>query len=482
MILGSHKKHRHTGLLIFIVVLLLIIGGAAASYCAFAEQYADRFLEGTFINGLAVGGMTAEDVETSIKDRVEDYSLTLLFADGMRERLKAEQIGFRYQTDDKIKDILTAQNKYAWIRGKLGKTEMHQVGEAFVLDEEKLRSAVASLPELSSDGKIAPKDAYMTMGEDHRLMIVPEIDGNENDVAAVADAAVEAVKRGDPVLDVSQLPVYSRAEVRADDPTLVLQVTDLNTYLDESITYTMYDGSEIVLNKDTMYAWLSVREDDPDFYYLNTNVLLEKCRAFVADIAAKYDYVKNSVVFHTSWSGDMEMACSDYGRVIDQEAETAQLYDDILSRMSHKRAPLYSLERDADGTFGGTYVEVDIDAQHAWYYEGGQLMWESDCVTGKGTDEDRRTPKGVFDIYTKERNRTLKGEINPATGNPSYESFVNFWMPFYEGVGLHDATWRGSFGGNIYWNSGSHGCVNLPYSRAEELYNLLEVGTTVIVH
>ena len=167
--------------MIFIVVLLLIIGGAAASYCAFAEQYADRFLEGTFINGLEVGGMTAEDVETSIKDRVEDYSLTLLFADGMRERLKAEQIGFRYQTDDKIKDILTAQNKYAWIRGKLGKTEMHQVGEAFVLDEEKLRSAVASLPELSSDGKIAPKDAYMTMGEDHRLMIVPEIDGNEID-------------------------------------------------------------------------------------------------------------------------------------------------------------------------------------------------------------------------------------------------------------------------------------------------------------
>jgi lipoprotein-anchoring transpeptidase ErfK/SrfK len=66
-------------------------------------------------------------------------------------------------------------------------------------------------------------------------------------------------------------------------------------------------------------------------------------------------------------------------------------------------------------------------------------------------------------------------------GVQSYTSFVNFWMPFYKGYGLHDASWRGSFGGTIYYSSGSHGCINLPYNAAATLYEHTEVGTPVIV-
>ena len=56
-------------------------------------------------------------------------------------------------------------------------------------------------------------------------------------------------------------------------------------------------------------------------------------------------------------------------------------------------------------------------------------------------------------------------------------------MQFYEGYGLHDATWRSNyeFGGDTYWYSGSHGCVNLPYSAAESLYFMVSRGTYVLV-
>lgn len=54
-------------------------------------------------------------------------------------------------------------------------------------------------------------------------------------------------------------------------------------------------------------------------------------------------------------------------------------------------------------------------------------------------------------------------------------------MPFHNGVGLHDASWRSEFGGTIYKYSGSHGCVNLPYSAAKAIYAEAEIGTTVIV-
>ena len=55
-------------------------------------------------------------------------------------------------------------------------------------------------------------------------------------------------------------------------------------------------------------------------------------------------------------------------------------------------------------------------------------------------------------------------------------------MPFNGGIGFHDATWRGWFGGDIFYWSGSHGCVNMPYSAAEELYGIIEEGVPVIVY
>ena len=54
-------------------------------------------------------------------------------------------------------------------------------------------------------------------------------------------------------------------------------------------------------------------------------------------------------------------------------------------------------------------------------------------------------------------------------------------MPFYEGQGLHDATWRYYFGGNIYRGNGSHGCVNLPLWAARDIYEAVDTGTAIII-
>ena len=54
-------------------------------------------------------------------------------------------------------------------------------------------------------------------------------------------------------------------------------------------------------------------------------------------------------------------------------------------------------------------------------------------------------------------------------------------MPFFNGYGLHDATWRDEFGGTIYKTNGSHGCINLPYSKAEILFNNISAGCTIVV-
>lgn len=121
----------------------------------------------------------------------------------------------------------------------------------------------------------------------------------------------------------------------------------------------------------------------------------------------------------------------------------------------------------------GTYVEISIAQQHMWFYENGKLILDTDVVTGN-TDGECDTPTGNFTMTTRGQNVTLTG--------PGYSSFVNYWMGFYGGCGIHDASWRSSFGGDIYQGNGSHGCVNTPLDKVQVIYERTDFGTPVYVY
>lgn len=116
-------------------------------------------------------------------------------------------------------------------------------------------------------------------------------------------------------------------------------------------------------------------------------------------------------------------------------------------------------------------IDIYISQQKLYYYEYGQVVLSSDVVTGINNG----TPRGHYSIVSKARNVTLKGA--------DYESFVNYWIGFIgSSYGMHDASWRSSFGGTIYKTNGSHGCVNMPYYKVQSLYNMVSIGTPVNVY
>ena len=108
-----------------------------------------------------------------------------------------------------------------------------------------------------------------------------------------------------------------------------------------------------------------------------------------------------------------------------------------------------------------------------WLYKNGKLIVETDVVTGNN-DGAHNTPKGYHNIYSRARNTTLSG--------PGYSSFVEYWMAFCGGCGIHDSSWRSEYGGNIYNGNGSHGCVNTPYGAVATIYNNIPTGTPVIIY
>ena len=131
------------------------------------------------------------------------------------------------------------------------------------------------------------------------------------------------------------------------------------------------------------------------------------------------------------------------------------------------------IKKTAAKVLTSTVTIVDKSDQVAIAYSSNQIVFSSPTVTGLDNPE-RQSDEGIFQIYSKERDRYL-------TDGETYNSYVNVWMPYNGGEGLHDATWRTHFGGEIYKTNGSHGCVNLPYDKALELYDIMSVGDNVVV-
>lgn len=243
-----------------------------------------------------------------------------------------------------------------------------------------------------------------------------------------------------------------------------------------SVTYQLPNNQTEVLDGLTIATWVNGSQG------LTVSVDAAKVAAYVQGLRNKYDTPAGTQTWQSA-DGTTKSIKTDYGWHIDQAKETEALIANIQSLQSVTREPVYASRavQTEMPQWGKTFVEIDISSQHVYFYQNGNCVWDSKCVTGTATDPDRATPTGVFALKYKQRDRVLRGRINPQTGKPSYESPVAYWMPFNGNIGLHDANWRSSFGGNIYLKSGSHGCINLPPKNAKTLFELITPGTVIVV-
>lgn len=152
---------------------------------------------------------------------------------------------------------------------------------------------------------------------------------------------------------------------------------------------------------------------------------------------------------------------------------TYEVTDSNGNYSSEERRVQIGTKKEIDNA---NHVDISIADQMLWFYKDGELLISSNIVSGQRYKHG--TPKGRYRIQWKTTDTFLRGRNDDGS---KYKTHVNYWMPFNGAIGLHDATWRGSFGGSIYTYNGSHGCVNLPYSVARTIYKNIKVGTLVIV-
>ena len=202
----------------------------------------------------------------------------------------------------------------------------------------------------------------------------------------------------------------------------------------------------------------------------------EKLKHFVERLAAKYDTYRTSRIFNSTGLGLMKVDGGIYGWLTDRKATREKIKEALAKEEPVTIKPAYrqdAVSRKVDDV-GKTYIEVDLARQKLWYYKDGALQLETNVVTGNPT-KGNGTPTGTDRIWSRERDRYLTGE--------TYRSKVSYWAPInWSGVGLHDASWRSSFGGNIYKSGGSHGCINIPVPVMKNLFPQTFTGMPVIVY
>lgn len=460
---------RKKSIVVFIV-LFLLAAGVAAGYMKIGLHYKDHFFEKTTINGIEVSSMTLAKAEQLIAKQAEEYSLTVQTRDGGTEQILGNEIGYHYVSDGSVQALLEGQNYLAWLEKWFASPDSYTVETVAAYDTEKLKQRISTMQCMNPETIIPPQDAKLEQQEDGHYLVKDEVQGTQLNADTVLTKMEEAVQTGNTVLNLGDAGCYVAPAVTADKGKLQAEAAIRNQYADMKITCYMGGDVTEVLDQKVFGDWYTLDEN------LQVSFDKEQVKNWVAGFAARYDTIGTMETFYTSMGETVSVEARTYGWQMNQEEETEAIYQLLLAGQSAEHSPSWyeSARSRGDNDLGRTYVEIDYTNQHMWFYIDGALIVDTPVVTGnvsKGTS----SPEGIFCLVGKEENAVLVGE--------DYKTPVEYWMPFFGGVGIHDAdSWRTEYGGTIYQWGGSHGCINTPTRNAAIIYQNIEPGTPIICY
>ncbi|HCO74223.1 MAG TPA: peptidoglycan-binding protein [Clostridium sp.] len=453
------KKRIIIGIIISISILLII-------YLSTSLYFMKRFYFGTKINGVSVTGKTTEDIQADILAESEAYILKLKQRGNIEENINGRDIEYKYNLENKIEDLKDNQSAFGWIYGVFN-TSDYKLEKKVSYNDELLKKKFRSLNCFKNDNIIKPESAKIEY-ENKEYVIKEEIQGNKVNKDILYKKVKEALNNKVDEINLEEIECYEKPKYTVASKEVVNAKNTLDKYIGSVITHKFGDNKE-VLNGDSIHNWLHI---DNNF---KVSIDEEKAREYVNSLSIKYDTYGATRNFKTSIGTTVNVSGGDYGWLINYSEETEALINAIKDGKKEERQPIYAQTAVAYGAndFGNTYVEINLTTQHIWFYNDGVLITEGPMVSGNA-DSKHATPSGIYSLTYKEKNATLRGE--------NYAAPVSYWMPFNGDIGIHDATWRSKFGGQIYITDGSHGCINTPYDVASKIFEYITQGTPVICY
>lgn len=460
------------------IAAVLIVAAGVFGYAYMADH--NTLGRKITVNGMDVSRLTAEQAEEKIVTSFENRSVSFQENDQQVYCTTLKELGYSLNREALLEKLTELQQQRKAHRKLFPKEENADLDCEIQQDEEQEKQAL-NLSNFGEEDRKASTDAGIRYDEEKKeFILVKQTQGTQIDedklltmVDTTLDAAFDTSLLGDTITVQVNKHVYISPNVTATED-MKNKVTDLNDQLNKyrstTVTYT-FGNETVVLDQATIESWLKT---EGETLALDENAV----KTYISDLANKYNTIYVPRSFHTSAGTDITIEGNEYGYRIDQDGEFAQLMENLKSGTAVTRDPVYNktgYQRNGTDDLAGSYIEVSLDAQHLWLYKDGNLVTETDIVSGKPV-KGRETYRGAWPIAYK------ASPFNLTSTEYGYNVKVNYWMPFVYGQGLHDASWQPSFGGNRYKTNGSHGCINLPKDQAALIYNTIDAGYPILIY
>jgi Uncharacterized protein conserved in bacteria len=439
-----------------------IIIGSAISLCTLIVIYfgmslffMNHFYFGSKINGINVSGKSAEAARKQMVSYLQAYTLNLKEQGGKSEQITGAEIDLKHTPDEAFDSLKSKQNPFGWVLAIFNPGDFRMTTE-LTYDEKLLKERVEKLSCFDSANIVEPQNPSFKY-TDSSYAIVDEVNGNKVNKDTLYGIVASAILKMDTQIDLESTGCYIKPQYTSKSQK-VSEVRDLlNKYVSSKITYTFKQGT-VVLDGSVISKWIKIDGN------LEVSLDQEQIKSYLDNLSSNYAQKGKITDFTTTSGKTINISGGDYDWMINTTKEIENICEAIAAGKTITKEPVYVQT---------AYVEIDLTKQHLWFYKNGSLIVQGDIVSGN-MDSTHATPAGVFSLKYKKTDAILRG--------PGYAAHVKFWMPFYNGMGIHDATWRRSFGGSIYKTDGSHGCINCPYNLAKTIYDNIQSGTPIICY
>ncbi len=451
-----------------IAVVILVLSALVLCYFAVAFHFSTHFLPNSSVQNIDISLKTTDEVKVILSSGARSYSLKVTGREDQTAEISGSDVGLKYQFSTELDSFLSHQHAYLW-PVSFFEPAVYELTDPAIPDEALLDEVLKGLSFMNRKNQRQPVDASISAFDPKSCSytLIPEDNGTTLDANLTRDAIYHAFCNMDAEIDLDEKDCYVNASVSSEDPYLNANLKAMNTFVSAEIT-TDYLGEKVALTGEEISQWV---QQGPYTAMLDRQAIDD----YVKAMSKKYDTYGKSYDFVTTSGSTKHLNSYSFGYRTDRKKEAAELLTLIKAGEKTTRVPIYSMEAYNKGQrgVGDSYVEINLGAQHLYLYQHGELILETDFVSGN-VARGNTTPAGIYGITYKEKDATLRGE--------TYTSFVHYWMPFNRNIGMHDATWRSEFGGDIYLTNGSHGCVNLPLSAAKEIFGYMEKGYPVVCY
>ena len=440
---------------ILIPILLL-----AAAYLGGALFFLSHYLPRTSINGVDVGMMDLEGANEKISMGPVDVTLIEKNSSGTSTIMEKIELGrdipanLTYDTHELLED----QEIFAWPKNLFTDTELTSKRVYGDYDEGDLVNYLLRLYCMNENNIVEPTPAHLEV-ENGSVVIKEANDGSMIDQADLEKEVVAFVKAfvngsGKDTLDLT--PFYLTADKTDNRAWLEQQRDTLQAVLDKTVSIVVSDSITVTIEKEGVRQLLTLYNDE-------LVVDEETLGTFVNELCDKYDVSSTYYINRDSLRSSLRNSL--------RAANSTTVY-----------AAWISSSPKPSTSSSDTYIDVDYSEQTLRFYKDGALVLTSDIVTGNAATYTI-IDYGTYYVQKKKQGATLKGS--------DYTQYVDYWIGFGRSghysngggiLGFHDASWRSSFGGDIWLYDPSHGCVNMPLDKVEQLYNSADIGTEIHIH